>query len=234
MVLRDNSETRKANIYSAAKVKMRFKISMNLPRSISVFLLVIIILVASVAGYYLAVRAWQVSTATSSSPALQQNTEPSNATPIVNPELPKLKLCPFDTKISIVSSSHRYRNPNPQTFIINAKRGDRVDISLNVVPNPNMLSCIKRALNLKPRDKLNVDYGLQLGSGDQVTIKGAKRMNISNIHFERKGELYHLRIAIDNDMESGKYYIVLYTWIKISGAVEIKSMTEHIIFSNIE
>lgn len=93
-----------------------------------------------------------------------------------------------------------------------------VNISLRVELNSDFLSCVRIMLELKPEDKLDVEYKLQLSSGEGVIISRAKKMNISNIYFEREGELYYSRIAIDNDIKPGKYYIVLYTLTKMLSA----------------
>jgi hypothetical protein len=129
----------------------------------------------------------------------------------VHPGLAKLKLCPFDAKVSIIGSSHKYEHANSQSFIIHVKRGDEVNITLRLTLNPNLLKCIRDTLKLAPGERLSIEYGLRLGSREGAAIAGAKKMNLSNIKLQGRGkELYDLIITIDDSVEPGNYYTVLY------------------------
>jgi len=198
-------------------------------------LLLPVVLVSVVAGYYLIVGTGQTVTIASNPPSTPQNVDPSIVEPSrIQPELAKLKLCPFDSKVLIISSSHSYKNINPQRFAINAKRGDNISVTLKVELNPNLLKCIRDTLKLAPGEQLSIKYGLRLGSGEGVTLAGAKKMNLSNVGLQGRGEgPYSLTITIDDDTQPGNYYIVLYAWIEITGKAEIKSETEYTVLLSI-
>ena len=151
----------------------------------------------------------------------------------VPPEMAKLKLCPFDVGVSVVDSSHRYERSTPQSIVVYAKLGERVEIMLKVEPNPNLPSCIRDTLKIG--SELNVEYGLRLGSPEYTAIPGVKRINTSKIElYSGEGGLYKLLVSIDKDIEKGQYYIVLYAWVKITDGVDIEGVTEHTIYLDID
>jgi len=159
-----------------------------------------------------------------------QSETPSLPEFYVQPEMARIKLCPFDQNLSVVSSSHRYEYSGPQSIIVYAKRGDRVEITLKVDCSPDLLSCIRDTLKIS--SKLNVEYGLSLepsGATMIPTIPGAKRLSTSNIEFSREGGLYKLLITVSVE-DPGKYYITLYSWVKITGGVDMEGATEHTIY----
>ncbi len=148
----------------------------------------------------------------------------------------RIKLCPLDVKTIIVSSSHSYKQINPQRFLINARKGDEISISMKVVLNPGLLECVINTLEVKSQDKLSVEYGLRLSSGEESVESGTKKMSLSNVELREGGDgPYNLVVKIDDDIEPGNYLVMLHSWLNITGiGVEIKGVTEYSLLLNIE
>ncbi len=210
--------------------------SLSPPFMLLLAILVLVVLV--VASYYriigMGLAVQTITTSPIHSTSLQV-VDSGTMKPYMHPGLAVLKLCPFDVKVSVIGSTHKYERINPQSFIVHAARGDKVNLTLGLTLNPNLLDCVRDALNLAPGERLSIEYGLRLGSGEGVTIAGARKMNLTSIKLQgRGGGPYNLTVTIDDSMEPGSYYTVLYAWIKITGKAEIKSETEYIILINIK
>jgi len=148
----------------------------------------------------------------------------------------EIMLCPLEVKVAIVNSTHSYKYANPQRVLINAKRGDVISIVLKASLDPNLLSCVRDALNLRTVGNIHVEYGLKLGSEGLITVEpGVKSMNISNTELkDLGGGLYKLTITIGNDTEPGTYRVEFTAYTKLTGdEIDFTVMAQHAIHLDI-
>ena len=201
-----------------------------LKRYLPFVLIALVVASASILGSHL--LAMNNGNGRSPESSVTPQSEISSPPGFVIPEITRIKICPFDQGLSVVRSSHKYVFSGPQRIEVYAKRGDRVEITLKVELNPDLVRCIRDTLNIS--SELNVEYGLSLepqAGTVIVIIPGASRLSTSSIELIREGDLYKLLITIDEGVEKGLYYITLYAWIKITGEnADISGATEYTVF----
>jgi len=149
----------------------------------------------------------------------------------------KIMLCPLEVKVSIVNSTHSYRYVNPQRVLINAERGDVISIVLKASLDPNLLSCVREALELETIENIHVEYGLKLGSEDLIAVEpGVKSMDISSTELkDLEGGLYKLTITVGNVIEPGIYRVELDAYLKMNGdKIVFEGSAEYAIYLDIK
>jgi len=147
-----------------------------------------------------------------------------------------IMLCPLEVKLSIVNSTHSYKYDNSQRVLINAKRGDVISIVLKASLDPDLLNCVREALELETIENIRVEYGLKLGSENLIAMEpGVKNMNISNTKLkDLGGDLYKLTITIGNDIEPGVYRVELTAYLKMKDdKIDLTGLIEHAIYLDI-
>jgi len=141
----------------------------------------------------------------------------------------RIMLCPLKVNVSIVNSTHSYKHDNSQRVLINAERGDVISIVLKASLDPNLLDCVRDALELENIENIHVEYGLELGSENLIAIEpGVKSIDISSTELkDLGGGLYKLTITIGSDIEPGIYRVDLTAYLKMKGErIDFTGLTE--------
>jgi len=148
----------------------------------------------------------------------------------------RIMLCPVEVKVSILNSTHSYEYDNLRRVLINAERGDVISVVLKANLDPNLLNCVREALELESVEGIRVEYGLKLGSESSIIVEpGVKSMDASKAELEDLGGgLYKLTITVGSDVVPGIYRVELTAYLKIEGEkVDFTGLAEYAIYMDI-